>query len=351
MRGAKCAIVLALSFVCDVHAQRVTEWQATWRDAKKISIARPESALLSQISRAGIPAQLSEADPAQLQNKETSSASRRVTDRDLIGNRVGQEHDWVKPGEFQGKRILIACYYLPGNRNWKMYENVTQVLRDVGFVVDARYMNSKLPDLEPYDQCWIISGDGRGSRFGKKDVQAIRRFLSQGKGVYVLADNSPYFYEASVVSRSLHKTAIAGDYRGFQVIHVVRGLERVSPKRSASLGNGRLQGLGNSGRYYAADHELLSGLDAIYEGQTISHLWESRKLHVVLRASNNLPLVAVSRNDKERIVYDCGFTRMYASWKKHEVSSTRWFQNVAGYLMGKTRADLRRTEQGSNRKR
>ena len=255
--------------------------------------------------------------------------------KDSIGNRVGEQHDWVKKGEFRGRRILLASYYLGQEvigGNGKPFPKVCSVLSAIGFKVDSQRCQGRLPDLDRYDQCWIVSSGG-SSGFGDEDVKAIRRFLKRGKGVYVLADNMPWLYEANQIATALHNVTIQGNYHGEQLIHVAQGEQGLSGEGKKITG---LKG----GKLWAADHELLSGLKAIYEGVTISHLSESPRLHVVLRASNNLPLVSISKNPEALMVYDCGYTRMYVKWEENVVSSSRWYQNVAGYLMGKKRRDL-----------
>ena len=259
---------------------------------------------------------------------------------DSIGNLKGEDHDWVKKQEYAGKRIILLRYYTGsesngGNRE-RPFPRVCEVLRTIGFEVDSQAASGSLPDLVNYDQCWIVSSMG-GSGFPSDDIEKIREFLSQGKGVYILADNAPYLDEANRICSKLHGATIQGNYVGEQLIHVAEG-------QQGFTGAGKkITGI-KGGKLWAADHELLSGLKAIYEGITISHLSESPSLHVVLRASNGRPLVSVSTNQNELIVYDCGYTRMFHEWEQNVVSSTRWYQNVAAYLMGKKRRDLR----GSN---
>ena len=60
--------------------------------------------------------------------------------------------DWIKNGEFKGKRILIACYYWEGQSTESGPLNfVPKVLRDLGFAVDILREPRHLPDLSKYD--------------------------------------------------------------------------------------------------------------------------------------------------------------------------------------------------------
>jgi hypothetical protein len=248
-----------------------------------------------------------------------------------------------KPGEFKGKKILIASYYtevptLP-------LDYVPPILREMGFTVETRVGNEHLPSLEKYDQLWIISGGG-GSSFSGSDAEKIRGFLAHGKGVYVLADNTPYTTEANVVGKALHSINLVGDYTGMKMVKVMqRGeIEKLIKKAFDKQDFDKLAEYRRAGyldgTLYAEDHELLTGISAIYEGGTICHPSASPDLSVILSASDNQPLVAVSTKDSQRIIYDCGWTRLYYEWEKHAATSTLWYQNVAAYLMGKRRADL-----------
>jgi len=98
------------------------------------------------------------------------------------------------------------------------------VLREMGFTVDVLREPKHLPDLGQYDQAWIVSGTG--SSFDQSDVAKLSAFLKKGKGVYVLADNTPFIYEANVIGAALYKTHLDGMYEGGKVVHVV------SPVRS-----------------------------------------------------------------------------------------------------------------------
>jgi hypothetical protein len=253
--------------------------------------------------------------------------------------------DWVHAGEFKGKRILIACYYWEGATGDAVPMNhVPKVLRDMGFTVDVLRAPAHLPDLDKYDEAWIVSGTS--STFDASDVAKLRGFLKRGKGVYLLADNTPYIYEANVAAGALYGVHLDGAYYGGQVVHVVppgkvkqmvdEALKRGDMKQLADL---RRAGF-LDGKLYAEDHELLSGIQEIFEGITVAAQTVSPDLMVILRASDNQNLVSVSKKPGELFVLDGAFTRLYCGWESNTQTSTRWYQNVAAYLAGKRRADL-----------
>jgi hypothetical protein len=253
--------------------------------------------------------------------------------------------DWIKDGEFKGKRILIACWYWEGQGvGGAPMNHVPQVLRQMGFTVDVLREPKHLPDLGQYDQAWIVSGTG--SSFDKSDVQKLRAFLQRGKGVYVLADNTPYTYEANVIGAELYQTHLQGDYYGGKVVHVVAP-GKVKQMVDEAMKKGDMEKLAGlrragylDGKLYAEDHELLSGIEQIYEGITVAAQTPAKDLEVILRDSANENLVSVSTRKGELLVLDGAFTRLYCGWEENTATSTNWYRNVAAYLAGKRRADL-----------
>lgn len=252
---------------------------------------------------------------------------------------------YVQKGEFAGKKILFINYF-----ESSYVANVPQKIEELGFKVDVRTTKEHLPDLEKYDQLWMVSDCYNSSQFDQKDVDKILAFVKSGKGFYNLMDNVPCIREGALVARALHGLEISGDYYGDKPVKVVRpgevkrmvdeamkkdDMEALAKIRRAGYLNGQL---------YAEDHELLSGIQQIYEGITLCHFSESPDIEVILRASDNQPLVGISRRGKENVVYDCGYTRLANRWSEFETVSSRWYQNVAAYLQGKRRADLQQQQ-------
>jgi hypothetical protein len=253
--------------------------------------------------------------------------------------------DWVKDGEFKGKRILIAVYYWEGPALDSVPMNhVPKVLRDMGFTVDIQRQPAHLPDLAKYDQVWVVSGSA--STFDQTDVQKLRDHLKKGRGVYVLADNTPFTYEANVIAGALYGVSLSGGYDGGQVVNVVAP-GKVKQMVDEAMKKGDMNKLMElrragflNGKLYAEDHELLSGIEQIFEGITVAAQTISKDLEVILRDSANENLVSVSKRPGELLVIDGAFTRLYCGWEANAATSTRWYRNVAAYLAGKKRADL-----------
>jgi hypothetical protein len=253
--------------------------------------------------------------------------------------------DWVKNGEFKGKRILIACYYWEGAALDSVPMNhVPQVLRDMGFTVEIQRQPAHLPDLGKYDQVWVVSG--QGSTFDKTDVDKLRDHVKKGRGLYLLADNTPFTYEANVFAGAVYGINLAGGYDGGKVVNVVAP-GKVKQMMEEAIKKGDMNKLVElrragffNGQLYAEDHELLSGIQQIYEGITVAAQTTSKDLEVIIRDSANENLVSVSRRPGELVVIDGAFTRLYCGWEANAATSTRWYRNVAAYLAGKRRADL-----------
>ena len=54
------------------------------------------------------------------------------------------------------------------------------------------------------------------------DLVAIEAFVKKGNGLYIIADNDPYYAEANQLTERLFKARLAGNYDGQQTI-AVRG--------------------------------------------------------------------------------------------------------------------------------
>jgi hypothetical protein len=250
--------------------------------------------------------------------------------------------NFVQQGEFSGKKILFVNYdNVEPNEKY-----VPQILRNMGFAVDVKVAPPKLPDLHGYDQLWVVSSCGSQFGFGPADAERVAKFVQGGKGLYNVMDNVPCVIQGTLIGQKLHGITMTGDYIGQQVVNVVPA-GTVKKMVEAAMKKGDMEELAKlrhagylDGKLYAEDHELLTGITHLYEGITLCHMSESPDLDVILRASDNQSLVAVSKKSGEKVVHDCGFTRMFYNWEANAATSTRWYQNVATFLMGKHRKDL-----------
>jgi hypothetical protein len=170
------------------------------------------------------------------------------------------------------------------------------------------------------------------SHLTAKDYDAIVAFAKSGKGVCLLADNDPATTEASELARRLFGVGVAGNYQATKVAYVKQ--RKLAPAEVRK----------HRGDYEVDDHPLLTGVNFVYEGITISTVtgagWEA-KFDVALRASDGNPVLMVSKVPGLRVVLDCGFTRYYhgisdrVSFINMTAGTTRLAQNIAAYLAGK----------------
>ncbi len=263
----------------------------------------------------------------------------------LAAPAFAQPTDYARGGGFKGRILFVNYDSIEPNE-----AHVPGILRGMGFTVDVKVDPPQLPKLEPYDQLWLVSSCVGGKPFGDADVKRIAAFVKQGKGLYNVMDNVPCIHEGAKVGAALHGFTVSGAYDGQQMVNVVSGPEMKRLIKLAfdkedygKLAEYRRAGFFD-GKLYAEDHELLSGIQQIYEGITVCHLSPSEDLEVILRASDNQSLVAVSKKQGEKVVHDCAFTRMFHNWERHASTSTRWYQNVAAYLAGLKRSDLAKAE-------
>ena len=312
---------------------------------------------------------------------------------DRFGNPSDDNTGLAKQDEFRGQRLLFwsphtgagEMFFGPKNPLWKAWE-------DKGFVVRKEFGRFKPEWLNETEQLWILStadeatltaqrrllpdvatarqliraqlnslpanarkeladkfpkgkwddivelnvGDAAVTispafRLTDADYKAIVAFVKAGKGLCLLSDNDPFTYESNELGRRLLNVTVRGNYQGEKIAYV----------RERNLDNAQVQKY--KGDYPVPDHPLLTGVNFVYEGITISHPSAS-KLEVALPASTGQPVIAVSKEPGLRVIIDCGFTR-YCHGPNDDVSfilmtagTTRLAQNMAAYLAGKTEA-------------
>lgn len=296
---------------------------------------------------------------------------------DRFGNPVGSEYGLGRDGEFKGQKLLFWCafenagnvFFGPTNPLWK-------ALEAKGFVVRRVFGKFNPAWLKEADQLWVLSSgrmelppgvtpdllaeavgllpaEAVPSGFTLPEYQfvvratldvafsprhaldekafgAIEEFVKAGKGLCLLADDEPFTAEADELARRLFGARVGGNYLADKTAAVKgRGL---TPADVRKFG----------GQFEAADHALLTGVNLLFEGITVSHVTKSDKLDAALAASDGQTLLAVSKVPGQRVVIDCGFTRYChgpterTSYVLKTAGTVRLGQNVAAYLAGKT---------------
>jgi len=295
---------------------------------------------------------------------------------DKFGNPTGNDIGLGKDGEFKGKRLLFwsgfenagKVFFGPTNPLWK-------ALEAKGFVVRREFGRFKPEWLKDTDQLWVLStgriefpagitpellefaltqlpADAVPSGFTLPEYQfivratldvalgpvhpldakaytAIMDFVKAGKGLCLLSDDEPFCVESNELAKRLFGTGVAGNYVA----------DKIASVRGKGLTAADIRKFG--GQYEVDDHALLSGVNFLFEGITVSNVGASDKLEVALKASDGKALIAVSKVPGQRVVIDCGFTRYChgpterTSYILKTAGTVRLAQNIAAYLEGK----------------
>jgi hypothetical protein len=294
---------------------------------------------------------------------------------DRFGNPVGPNIGLGRDGEFQGKKLLFWCafenagrvFFAPNNPLWK-------ALEAKGFVVSRVFGKFNPAWLKEADQLWILSS-GRmelpagitpdlladavsllppaavPSGFTLQEYQfivratldvafsprhmlderaykAIEEFVKAGKGLCLLADDEPFTAEADELARRLFGARVGGNYMA----------DRVATVRGRGFTPAELRKFG--AQFEVDDHALLTGVNFLFEGITVSHVTQSDKLEPALKGSDGKTLLAVSKVAGQRVVIDCGFTRYChgpterTSYIFKTAGTVRLAQNIAAFLAG-----------------
>lgn len=295
---------------------------------------------------------------------------------DRFGNPVGPEYGLGRDNEFKGTKLLFWCafenagnvFFGPTNPLWK-------ALEAKGFVVSRVFGKFNPAWLKEADQLWVVSSgrmelppgvtpdllaeavgllpaeavpsgftlpeyqfvvratlDVAFSRRHTLDAQALRAiedFAKAGKGLCLLADDEPFTAEADELAQRLFGARVSGNYLADKVA-VVKG-RGLTPAAVRKFG----------GQFEANPHALLTDVNFLFEGITVSHVGKSEKLEVAMAASDGKTLLAVSKVPGQRVVIDCGFTRYChgpterTSYIAKTPGTVRLGQNIAAYLAGK----------------
>jgi hypothetical protein len=266
-----------------------------------------------------------------------------------FGNPEGEGLGLAAQNEFKGARLVVWTGEPYVVENIFTTDNpLWSALRDRGFDVQLKPGRFQPAWLRDADQLWIFSSDRL--TLSNPDLSSIIAFVESGKGLYLIADNEPYVFEARQLVRKMFDTNLSGDYEGKNLIAVRgHGVTRDDFRRSglpkkfnldAGETRSRLEVI-KKATHYADEHPLLTDVNFIYEGATISHLDPTQRLQTVLTASDGQILAAISVDPSQRVLVDCGFTRYYYGPNPDDrlvtetAGTLRYAENIAAFLMGK----------------
>jgi hypothetical protein len=295
---------------------------------------------------------------------------------DKFGNPVGPTVGLGEDGEFKGKKILFWCAYENAGRIFfHQTSPLWKALQVKGFAVTPAFGRFNPAWLKDADQLWIVSSGqfeipggltpdllvaavdllpaelvpsgftvpeykfivqatldvalSRRHVLDDKALKAIEDFAKSGKGLCLLADDEPFTSEADELAARLFGARVSGNYIADKVATVRgRGLTPLELRKYGA-------------QFQVEDHALLTGVNFLFEGITISNVSKSDKLEVAMKASDGKTLLAVSKVPGQRVVIDCGFTRYChgpterTSYIAKTPGTVRLAQNIAAYLAGK----------------
>ncbi len=122
----------------------------------------------------------------------------------------------------------------------------------------------------------MISGSTR--KLSKGHVKLINKFFDSGKGVYIWGDNEPFYADANVVAEALLGSGMDGNLSGGQVVDA----DFKNKKKGLKIG-----------------HDITTGLEFMYEGDTIATLRKTKDLEPILYGSaGNLVTAVYNKNGK-----------------------------------------------------
>lgn len=231
--------------------------------------------------------------------------------KDKYGNPNGTNYDLLRDGSMRGYKVLIInlCPEWDTCGQRENYNNPIKALENKGFEVIYR-------DEFPADfarisaslcQVWLISGYNR--TITDEQIRQIKAFYNQGKGVYLWADNDPFYADVNPIIKDLFGSTMSGNYIGEQIIGVQK----------------HIKGVG-----IVAGHLISTGISNFYEGVTISNVTMTQYLKPLVYSSDKKVVTAYSDVDGKRLLIDGGFTRLCVDWDS--AGTDRYVVNAAGWL-------------------
>lgn len=251
---------------------------------------------------------------------------------DAHRNPIGTKFDLSRDGAMEAHTVLILWFCKEGT-----YGKPVEALRQKGFKVVVHTAGTSTTQqmmvaLLTADVLWLVSGSTYLETFGPL-LESIVRFHRKGGGIFVWADNAPYF------------------------VHANRLLERLFPGEGIVMeGNdygGKVMHLGGNGRtpgQLMRGHLIFTGLQSLFEGITVSYLSKVGPLKVlatyndgqgysgkaccaVADAEVYSRLQVPASQCRGRIVIDGGFTKLYDEYWFATAGTERYVKNATAWLL------------------
>ena len=167
-------------------------------------------------------------------------------------------------------------------------------------------LNEKL--LSEYTQLWYISDSS--PKLSNKQVQMIVEYVRAGYGLAIWADNEPYYADANLLAKALIGTSFSGNKTADKLM---------------VLGSQLAPG-------HFIDHPLTQGVNNLYEGITICSITPIPGVTILGQSHDGQLCLGCFEQDKQRIVLDTGFTKLFADLFKRSAGISRYLCNIAFWL-------------------
>lgn len=252
---------------------------------------------------------------------------------DAHQNPMGSQYDLPRDGTM-GEHNLVICWFSEHGT----YGKPVEALRSKGFKVVVH--NSQRSTVQQMmvsflnaDVVWLVSGPKIVEGGFDQLVNALESFHRRGGGIFLWTDNDPYFAHANQVLLRLlpgEDICMEGNDRGEQIMKVHTD--------------------GHSPGKLTKSHLIMTGLNSLYEGVTVSHLSRLGPLKVLATYNNGSgysgkPYCAVADAEvyrkckapnkvgRGRLVIDGGFTKLYDECWSKTAGTERYVKNASAWLL------------------
>ncbi len=256
-------------------------------------------------------------------NKHAGQSAIAGVAKDSFGNARGAEFDLGVDGAFEGLKVLVIQLY-----SFDM-GNTMAAMQQKGFEVSLH--TNMMPaeqlraELRSTCQFWLISGCSPS--MSAEHIAVIKEFFDSGRGVYIFGDNDPYFADANLVSQACVPGAEQrGNVPGRQTV-------KLQSASTAPTGSGPMGDRPWKGPPGFVEHLLFTGMEALYEGFTVSTIQTCDSLTPLMFGSAGNLMCAVYDKGGKRMVIDTGFTRLFCNWDdagtaRYIINSCVWLVNM-----------------------
>jgi hypothetical protein len=255
------------------------------------------------------------------------------TKLDEHNNPLGSEYDLPRDGTMQENTLLLCWFSEHGT-----YGKPVDALRNKGFKVivhnsQRSTVQQMMVSLLTADVVWLVSGASVNEPGFDQLLHALEAFHRRGGGIFVWGDNSPYYAHANMLLGRLlpgEDIFLDGNDRGSQIM--------------------RVHSDGTTPGHLTRHHLIMTGLNSLYEGVTISHLSRVGPLKVLATYNNGPGYVgraysavadaevyqrcrAPYKIGRGRLVIDGGFTKLYDECWSKTAGTERYVKNASAWLL------------------